>query len=102
MKKILIILTVLLVSSINAATLNSDKTKYTSTETITINFKNLSNQKKDWIGIYHSTAKSTKWKNVVKWAWTGDKKSGKVSFKNLIEGKYYAKVFYNNSYKAEA
>ncbi|CAA6815651.1 MAG: No hits [uncultured Sulfurovum sp.] len=102
MKKILITLTILLISSINAAKLSSNKTQYTSTETITINFKELNNQKKDWIGIYHQSATSTRWKNVVKWAWTGDKESGSVSFENLIEGQYYARVFYNNSYETEA
>ena len=85
---------------LNAATLDSKKT-YTSGEVITIKVTDLKITPKNWLGIY-SKNDNNSWKNVLRWTWTKGKKTGNFDFKGLPEGKYQARVFYNNSYKTEA
>ena len=101
MKKSLLVLSALLINNLSAATLSTDKPSYTTTDTVKINFKEMDNHHKDWIGIYPADS-STAWKNVVKWAWTQNKSNGTVTFKNLPAGNYEVRGFYNNSYNAEA
>ena len=101
MKKILLIPSILLLNSVSAATLTTDKPRYTTTDTIKINFKEMINHHKDWIGVYPASS-STAWKNVLKWAWTQNKSDGTLTFKNLPAGHYEVRGFYNNSYDIEA
>jgi len=101
MKKSLLVLSALLINNLSAATLTTDKPSYTTTDTVKINFHEMTNHHKDWIGIYPSDS-STEWKNVLKWAWTQNKSEGTLSFKNLPAGQYEARAFYNNSYDIEA
>jgi len=101
MKKSLLVLSALLINNLSAATLTTDKPSYTTTDTVKINFKEMDNHHKDWIGIYPSDS-STEWKNVLKWAWTQNKSEGTLTFKNLPAGHYEVRGFYNNSYDIEA
>jgi len=92
-----------------AATLTTNKTTYSPTDAtpIEVNFNGMTGLNKDWIAIYPAGTDNA-WKNVIKWAWTGDKSSGKVTLvtpkerHTLLNGKYEARAFYNNSYKLEA
>ena len=77
------------------------KTKYSTSDTITVKFKNMTNQNQDWIAIYPVKANNA-WKNVIDWAWTDDKISGDLTFDSLPTGKYEIRAFYDNSYKMEA
>ena len=101
MKKSLLVLSALLINNLSAATLTTNKPSYTTTDTIKINFNEMTNHHKDWIAIYPANS-STEWKNVVKWAWTQNKSEGTLTFKNLPAGQYEARAFYNNSYDIEA
>ncbi len=101
MKKALVLGSLLTLNYLTAATVNTDKPKYTTTDTITINFKEMDNHHKDWIGIYPKESSNT-WKNLLKWGWTENKSEGILRFKNLPAGEYEARAFYNNSYNVEA
>jgi len=109
MKKILIILTLLALNFIQAATLTLNQTIYTPTDglPIEVEFKEMTGQNKDWIAIYPAGTNNS-WKNVVAWKWTDDKMSGKVILakwkkrSKMRNGKYEVRAFYNNSYKMEA
>jgi len=101
MRKIFTLLLFIFATHLNAATVSSDKHNYLETDTVTIQFKEMTGLNKDWIGIYPK-GKNSDWDNVVQWRWTGDKASGKVVFNNLPKGNYRVRVFYNNSYHAEA
>ena len=96
----LITLCIVSLTGISAATLTTDKPTYTTTDRIKVNFKEMNNHHKDWIAIYLADS-TTEWKNVLKWAWTGNKSEGTLSFKSLPEGNYEVRAFYNNSYDAE-
>ena len=81
--------------------LDTLKESYSPTESININFHDLIELNKDWIGIYPQGS-SNAWGNVVKWKWTGDDlRTGSLNFGNLPVGKYEARLFYNNSYHVE-
>lgn len=101
MRKILTILSIVSLTYISAAILTTDKPSYATTDTVKVNFSEMDNHHKDWIGIYPKGS-STAWKNVIKWAWTENKSEGTLTFKNLPAGEYEVRGFYNNSYKAEA
>jgi len=107
MYKKIIILTLLLVNFIHAATLTSEKHVYSTEEPITINFNGATGHYKNWIGIYQAGA-ANNGSNVLLWAFAGDKDSPKPSGKVTINqkhrlktGRYEAKIYYNNSYLTE-
>ena len=84
-----------------AVRMDTLKDLYSPNEKIRINFHDLVDLNKDWIGIYPQGS-SNAWENVVKWKWTGDDlRTGSLNFGNLPVGKYEARLFYNNSYHVE-
>jgi len=101
MKKIFSLLLLIFATLLNATTVRSDKHNYLETDTVTIQFKEMTGLNKDWIGIY-PVGTNTDWNNVVQWRWTGDKASGTVVFKDLPKGNYRVHAFYNNTYRSEA
>jgi len=101
MKKSLLVITLLLLNNLSAATLTTDQETYLTTQTIKVTFKGMDNHHKDWIGLYPIDT-DMHWKNLLKWAWTQDKSEGTLTFKNLPAGDYELRAFYNNSYDLEA
>jgi len=105
MKK-LILSTFLLTSMMQilfAATITTNKTTYTTNETVQIHFDDMVAKNNDWIGIYPEGTNNA-WKNVLVWRITGDKTAGDLTFANaaLPSGAYEVRAFYNNSYDTEA
>ncbi len=86
--------------NINHSEIVLDKLTFKPSEDISIGFKNLPGNKKDWIAIYPKGS-SNEWKNVLRWDFTDSKISGKKYFKKLPVGFYEARLFFNNSYEVE-
>jgi len=101
MIKKIIFMSLLLVSMIHAATLNLNKTDFTTTDKILVSFSSMTGKNKDWIGIYPKESNNN-WENVVKWHWTNNSATGQVIFDALPIGEYEARAFYNNSFKLVA
>ena len=78
------------------AELKLPKTKYSTSETITVKFSNMIHQNQDWIAIY-PTQSNNAWENVIHWAWTDDKISGELTFNTLPKGNYEIRAFSDNS-----
>lgn len=76
------------------------KIEYANNEPVKVKFRDDSNKKKNWIGIYKS-GKRTLAENNLAWKWTDDKKEGEVVFDNLPAGEYDVRFFLNNSYTIE-
>lgn len=100
MKKKFILFLALLFTTLNAATIHSNKVNYSKKDTVTIQFDEMTALNNDWIGIYPKES-SNAWNNVVQWAWTNDIKRGSHTFKNLPVGEYEARLFFNNSFITE-
>jgi len=101
MIKKVILFSLLFVGILNAANVTLDKTTYTNTENITVNFSDMTAKNKDWIGIYPKDS-SNAWGNVVAWKWTNDTTNGNVVIDALPVGEYEARAFYNNGFRLEA
>ncbi len=57
-------------------------------------------EKKTWIGIYPAGISKNDWKYVKAWTWVKSQ-SPSIDLQDLPWGDYVARLFYNNSYKAE-
>ena len=97
MLKKIIFISLLLVSILPAATVNTTKKVYTPVESITATYKDMSGDNTDWIAIYPAES-STAWKNVVQWKWIGGKINGQQAFQKLPVGDYEVRVFLKNSF----
>ena len=95
MKKF-IILTLLLLGTIQAATISTTKPLYNTNEAVKVTVGEMPNDAGNWIGIYPKGA-SNAWENVVAWKWDGNVKNGTHSIDIIPEGEYEARVFFNNS-----
>ena len=80
----------------NAVILDSKK-EFFKNEDVIVNFENMSNDPKNWIGIYKK-GKKTLAENILAWKWTGNKQKGQLIFKNLPQGEYDIRAFFNNTY----
>ena len=100
MKKIIIVC-LLLLSFLEAATINTNKNNYTPNEAITVNFTAMTAKHKDWIGIYPAGSNND-WNKVIQWKWTDDTTNGHVTFNKLPIGNYDVRSFYNNSFTTVA
>ncbi|HHS93336.1 MAG TPA: hypothetical protein ENK82_08305 [Campylobacterales bacterium] len=99
MNKILLFIFIL-IASLNATDVQTEKNSYNSNEIINVNFSDmLGNQ--DWIGIYKQN-ETNAWENVLRWNWTNDRKNGSLSFDALNAGTYEVRAFFNNSFQMEA
>ena len=101
MKKLLFILSIGLLSLLNATNISSSKNLYSSQEKILLKVSEMEGNQKDWIAIYPENS-STEWKNVLQWTWTKGKVNHTFTFQELPEGNYEARAFFNNSYIVEA
>lgn len=101
MKKILFILLIFGYSMLSAVGLNPIKNTFKASENITIHAIDLEVHPKNWIAIY-SQDSNNNWGNVLRWQWTKIITTGDFKFNGLPVGNYQARVFYNNSYNAEA
>lgn len=101
MKKILILTFILLLQLVHATTLTTTKPLYSTEDTITLQFNDMTGLNKDWIAIYPETSNND-WENVMRWSWTDDNANGNLTFNSLPQGNYEARAFYNNSYITEA
>lgn len=99
-KKILISL-ILLVSFIQAASIQSHQVNYTEGQPMTFTVSEMAGNTNDWIGIYPQGSNND-WSNVVAWKWTQGKINGDIRFSSIPAGNYEVRAFFNNSYKVEA
>lgn len=81
--------------------ITTDKTVYGRNEVITVSYKHLLGEGADWIGLYPKNANNA-WENVVDWTWAKGVDEGNVTFKAPELGEYQARVFFKNSFYAEA
>ena len=94
----------LLVVSLHATTITSEKSNYTVGETLTFSVTEMSGDSKDWIGVYPIGA-SNAWENVVAWKWTrwnAPKIAGTLTLDGISAGEYEVRVFFHNSFEVEA
>lgn len=101
MLKTIIVVVCILLGTLNAANITTDKDVYGSNEPIVTSFTEMLGDKQDWIGIYPAGS-SNDWGNVVQWEWSGGTVDGSVSFNALPVGNYEARAFYQNSFNLEA
>jgi hypothetical protein len=101
MLKKIILISIIFIGLLEAATLNTNKATYTSHENITASYKNTTNGQRDWIAIYPKNS-SNAWANVIQWKWIKGKVNGSSSFTKLPAGEYEVRVFFNNTFQDEA
>ena len=102
MIKYIIATSLLLTTMIEATTVTITKKVYTPSEKITLFYKGMSGDKKDWIALYHKE-QANDWKNVIKWTFTDGKLKGSHTFSPLKkEGEYEIRAFFHNTYRDEA
>jgi len=86
----------------NIASVTTNKDTYKQNESITVNFKNMLANAKDWVAVYPAGSNND-WENVVAWDWAGGVKNGQLTFNNSIPlGNYEVRVFFKNSFNVEA
>ena len=78
-----------------------DKVSYSTDENSIVYVNNMLGNEKDWIAIYPKNS-SNDWTNIIHWAWTDGFINGSLSFERLPVGEYETRVFFKNSYTAEA
>jgi len=81
----------------NAVRLRTSRKEYFKNEPIVVNFENMSNDHNNWIGIYQKGKKTLAETNLA-WKWTGDRTAGQLTFRNLPQGEYDVRAFFNNTY----
>lgn len=91
----------MLLGTLQAATIATDKSVYGSNENVVANFTEMLGDSQDWIGIYPAGS-SNDWGNVIQWEWSGGDAAGSVNFNSLPIGNYEARAFYQNSFNLEA
>lgn len=101
MKKKLIFILLLIVSSLNATTVQTSKEVYAPQEQISVDFSEMLGDVKDWVGVY-SVASSNAWTNVLRWEWTGGIINGTITLDNLPNGNYEVRAFFEDSFNLEA
>ena len=97
----IILLSFLLVNFLQATTVSTNQRVYKDTEAILASYSDMSGGEKDWIAIYKARS-SNSWKNVIRWKWIKSEQDGSKRFEPLPIGQYDIRVFFNNTYQAEA
>lgn len=100
MKKLILILFFLSLSTLNAIDISSKK-GYFVNEEIHVNVSHLLANSKNWIAIFKKDAPSNS-SNILRWKWIGYKRTANFSFQGLPLGNYQVRVFYNNTYTPKA
>ncbi|MCH9813438.1 MAG: hypothetical protein K0U47_05780 [Epsilonproteobacteria bacterium] len=99
----LMIALVMMLSSLSAGHIKSERNIYNTNSTISINLFNIPHYDNDqddqhWIGIYEKGV-SNDWGNVQAWSWIDSGvRHDTVTFSGLPDGEYEARLFYHNSY----
>jgi hypothetical protein len=101
MLKKIILISIIFIGLLEAATLNTNKVTYTSNENIIATYKDTTNGQRDWIAIYPKNS-SNAWANVIQWKWIKGKVNGSSTFTKLPAGEYEVRVFFNNTFHDEA
>jgi len=91
----------LVVSFLEATSIQTTKDIYLPQESIQVNVTEMSGDKKDWVALF-SVGSDNSWENVLKWNWTGGIVNGKLTLGRLPQGDYEARAFFKNSYTLEA
>ena len=81
----------------NGARLTTSRKEYFKDEPVVVNFERMSNDHQNWIGIYQKGKKTLAETNLA-WKWTGDRTSGQLTFRDLPQGEYDVRAFFNNTY----
>ena len=90
----------MVLSTLDAVTIETDKSIYGSNENIVANFTEMLGTEDNWIGIY-PVGSSNDWGNVLQWNWA-EEVAGELDFEPLPIGEYEVRAFYSNSYTLEA
>ena len=101
MIKKLSVMSCLLLGTLDAAIVETNKNIYSENKDIIVSFYEMSGHEEDWVAIY-SKGSSNDWDNVLQWDWTDGKDSGTLKFDELPKGSYEVRAFYRNSYNVEA
>ena len=94
-------ISLLLICTLHATTIETNKELYSNDEQIVVTFDNMSGGNEDWIGIYPAGS-TNDWENVIQWDWIRGEISGTKNFEALPIGTYDIRVFFNNSFNMEA
>lgn len=97
MIKKFLILSVLLLSFLEAAIINTDKDIYTSNEQISVVFEDLRGAGDDWIAVYPENSDSNDFGQIIQWSLTGGQANGNLNFAALKAGVYEIRVFYGGN-----
>ena len=96
----IVLISLFLLGTVNAASITTDKNTYTLNESIVTTFTEMSGNEEDWIAIYPAGSDNV-WANVIQWDWVGAV-NGSHTFSALPAGDYEVRAFFNNSYNLEA
>lgn len=97
MIKKFLIFTLLFLSSLEAAIINTDKDIYTNNEHIAVVFEKLRGESDDWIAIYPENSASDDFGQIVQWSLTNGQVNGNMSFAPLQAGIYDIRIFYGGN-----
>ncbi len=92
----IILILVMGIVSLYAATISTNKNVYQVGESIQVNVGGMSGNN-DWIGIYPAGVISDNWEELAAWAWTGDVINGTITLDGIPEGEYDVRSFFNSS-----
>jgi len=102
------LLLILTASMAMATSLTTTQTVYEPDETVILNIDGELSGNKDWIGIY-SPGSSNDWTNLIAWSWVDDttiyynENTFQISSTGIASnGRYEARLFFNNSFHTEA
>ena len=100
MVKRIVLITLLFLGIVNAATITTDEDLYNPNNSIVTTFSAMSGDDEDWIAIYPAGSDNS-WGNVIQWDWARAV-NGNHTFNALPVGDYEVRAFFNNTYKSEA
>jgi hypothetical protein len=97
MLKKIIYISILFASMLSAATVNTDKDRYTSNESIIVSYLDLEAQSSEWIAIYPGDS-TNDFGNIVQWQLTDGNSNGSVTLDALSTGPYDIRIFNNANF----
>ncbi|CAA6826715.1 MAG: No hits [uncultured Sulfurovum sp.] len=87
-------MSIVFVSMLSSATVNTDKERYESNESIIVNYSEMEAQSSEWMAIYPASS-SNDFGNIIQWKLSNADVNGSVTFEALSLGTYEVRVFNN-------
>ncbi|CAA6826710.1 MAG: No hits [uncultured Sulfurovum sp.] len=94
MLKKIIYMSIVFVSMLSSASVNTDKERYESNESIIVNYSEMEAQSSEWMAIYPASS-SNDFGNIIQWKLSNADVNGSVTFEALSLGTYEVRVFNN-------